>query len=52
MEKERFEKVVQPDRIHVNIHGTSMRKVLLMHKPGTIPEEEEVDLLVFEKPDR
>ncbi len=39
---------VHPDDIRVKIKGTVLRKALIMHQLGTIPEEEEVELPEFE----
>ena len=40
-------RVVDPDKIEVNIAGTERRKALVMDKLGTIPREEEVELPVI-----
>jgi MoaA/NifB/PqqE/SkfB family radical SAM enzyme len=45
---ERAHRVVHPEQIKVSISGTRPRRALVMHKLGTIPEAEEVELPVFE----
>jgi hypothetical protein len=49
---ERGLKVVQPDRVQVKISGTAPRRALVMRKLGTIPEDSEAELPVFEEPAR
>ncbi len=46
------QKGVRPQEIEVKILGTILRKALVLHKFGTIPEEEEVELPQFVKPPR
>ncbi|MEM7396686.1 MAG: hypothetical protein AAF492_30520, partial [Verrucomicrobiota bacterium] len=41
-------RVVNPADARVNITGTGKRKAVVLEKAGTIPEEQEVDLPVFE----
>ena len=50
VEEERRIKAVRPEEVRVNIAGTKPRRALVMHKLGTIPEDEEVELPVFGEP--
>ncbi len=43
------ERVVHPEEVKVRILGTNSCKALMSSKFGTIPEEEEVDLPLFER---
>ena len=45
-------KVVQPETVAVNISGTGKRRAIVMRKLGTIPEDSEAELPVFEDPGR
>ena len=47
VEEERRIRVVRPEQVTVRISGTNPRRALVMHKLGTIPEDEEVELPVF-----
>jgi MoaA/NifB/PqqE/SkfB family radical SAM enzyme len=44
--------VVRPDQVKVSISGTEPRRAIVMQKLGTIPEESEAQLPVFDPPDR
>jgi MoaA/NifB/PqqE/SkfB family radical SAM enzyme len=46
---ERRPREVRPEEITVNIAGSGRRRALVMHKLGTIPEDEEVELPVFQR---
>ncbi len=48
VEQERSLKVIQPEQVRVNISGTAPRRALVMHKLGTIPEDSEAELPVFD----
>jgi MoaA/NifB/PqqE/SkfB family radical SAM enzyme len=41
-------KVIQPDDVQVNIKGIGRRRAVVMRKLGTIPEETEAELPLFE----
>jgi hypothetical protein len=43
---------VRPEDIKVRISGTGPRRAIVMQKLGTIPEETEADLPLFDPPDR
>jgi len=47
-EPQRPARPVRPDEVKVEIRGTAPRKALVMQKLGTIPEEREADLPLFE----
>jgi MoaA/NifB/PqqE/SkfB family radical SAM enzyme len=49
---ERPPRVVRPEAVQVRIAGSRRGGALVMRKLGTIPEEEQVDLPVFEEPGR
>lgn len=43
---------VRPEDVKVRISGTGPRRAIVMQKLGTIPEETEADLPLFDPPDR
>lgn len=43
---------IRAEDVKVEIHGTKMRSAIVMHKLGTIPEPEEVELPVFGPPSK
>ena len=45
-------KLIQPDDVEVKITGTGRRRAIVMRKLGTIPEESEVELPIFEDSER
>jgi len=49
---EREPRVVQPDKVQVEITGTGPRRALVMRKLGTIPEDSEAELPMFREQKR
>jgi MoaA/NifB/PqqE/SkfB family radical SAM enzyme len=47
----RVARTVQPDQVKVSISGTGPRRAIVMRKHGTIPEESEAELPVFDPSD-
>jgi MoaA/NifB/PqqE/SkfB family radical SAM enzyme len=45
-------RTVRPEQVKVNISGTGPRRAIVMRKLGTIPEESEAELPVFDPSDR
>jgi MoaA/NifB/PqqE/SkfB family radical SAM enzyme len=41
---------IRPEQVEVHMSGTARRRALVMHKLGTIPEDSEVELPVFDEP--
>jgi MoaA/NifB/PqqE/SkfB family radical SAM enzyme len=48
----RAPRAVRPEQVKVNISGTGPRRAIVMRKLGTIPEDSEAEMPVFDEPDR